>query len=95
MKKLLIVLILCILAIQFVPQRSIGQALEPRFPKSGPIPAAYRTQVYLPLLKGKRVGIFANHTATVGNKHLVDTLLVPWSYDHQSFRAGTWFSRNS
>jgi uncharacterized protein YbbC (DUF1343 family) len=27
------------------------------------------------LLKGKRVGIFANHTATVGNKHLVDTLL--------------------
>ncbi len=40
-----------------------------------PIPAAYRTQTYLPLLKGKRVGIFANHTATIGNKHLVDTLL--------------------
>lgn len=38
-------------------------------------PAAYRTQVYLPLLKGKRVGIFANHTATIGNKHLVDTLV--------------------
>lgn len=38
-------------------------------------PAAYRTQVYLPLLKGKRVGLFANHTATIGNKHLVDTLL--------------------
>ncbi len=37
-------------------------------------PAAYRTSVYLPLLKGKRVGIFANHTATVGNRHLVDTL---------------------
>lgn len=75
MKKLLIVLILCILAVQLVPQRSIGQALEPGVPKSGPIPAAYRTQVYLPLLKGKRVGIFANHTATVGNRHLVDTLL--------------------
>lgn len=39
------------------------------------IPAAYRTEVYVPLLKGKRVGIFANHTATVGNNHLVDTLL--------------------
>jgi uncharacterized protein YbbC (DUF1343 family) len=39
------------------------------------LPAAYRTEVYLPLLKGKRVGIFANHTATIGNKHLVDTLL--------------------
>ena len=39
------------------------------------LPAAYRTSVYLPLLKGKRVGIFANHTAVIGNKHLVDTLL--------------------
>ncbi|NCT95582.1 MAG: DUF1343 domain-containing protein [Chitinophagaceae bacterium] len=38
------------------------------------IPAAYRMEVYLPLLKGKRVGIFANHTATVGKRHLVDTL---------------------
>jgi uncharacterized protein YbbC (DUF1343 family) len=44
-------------------------------PLSQPVPAAYRTQVYLPLLKGKRIGVFANHTATVGNKHLVDTLL--------------------
>jgi uncharacterized protein YbbC (DUF1343 family) len=75
MKNFLIVLILCILTIHLVPQRSFGQALEPGAPKSGPVPAAYRTQVYLPLLKGKRVGIFANHTATVGNKHLVDTLL--------------------
>lgn len=40
-----------------------------------PLPAAYRTQVYLPLLKGKKVGVFANHTATIGNRHLVDTLL--------------------
>lgn len=39
------------------------------------LPAACRTEVYLPLLKGKRVGIFANHTATIGNRHLVDTLL--------------------
>ncbi|MBM3412919.1 MAG: DUF1343 domain-containing protein [Bacteroidetes bacterium] len=30
---------------------------------------------YLPLLKEKRVGIFANQTSLVGNKHLVDTLL--------------------
>lgn len=40
-----------------------------------PLPAAYRTNVYVPLLKGKRIGIFANHTATIGNRHLVDTLL--------------------
>ncbi|MEI7627235.1 MAG: DUF1343 domain-containing protein [Bacteroidota bacterium] len=37
-------------------------------------PAAYRTEAYLPLLKNKRVGIFANHTATIGNIHLVDSL---------------------
>lgn len=36
---------------------------------------AERMDVYLPLLKGKRVGIFANHTTVVGNTHLVDTLL--------------------
>jgi uncharacterized protein YbbC (DUF1343 family) len=30
--------------------------------------------VYLPLIKGKRVGIFANQTSMVGNTHLVDTL---------------------
>jgi uncharacterized protein YbbC (DUF1343 family) len=39
------------------------------------MPAAYRTQVYVPMLKGKRVAIFANHTATIGTVHLVDTLL--------------------
>jgi len=39
------------------------------------MPAAYRTNIYVPMLKGKRVAIFANHTATIGNVHLVDTLL--------------------
>ena len=38
------------------------------------IPAAERISVYLPLIKGKRVGIFANQTSMVGNSHLVDTL---------------------
>lgn len=38
------------------------------------LPAAYRTEVYLPLLQGKRVAIFANHTATIGKTHLVDSL---------------------
>src|SRR5215203_6930390 len=35
---------------------------------------AERINVYLPLLKGKSVGIFANQTSMVGNTHLVDTL---------------------
>jgi uncharacterized protein YbbC (DUF1343 family) len=36
---------------------------------------AERTEVYLPLLEGKSVGIVANQTSVVGNTHLVDTLL--------------------
>ena len=38
------------------------------------LPGAYRMPVYLPLLKNKRVGVFANHTSVVGTTHLVDTL---------------------
>jgi uncharacterized protein YbbC (DUF1343 family) len=37
-------------------------------------PGAYQTQEYLPLLKNKKVGVFANHTATIGKTHLVDSL---------------------
>lgn len=37
-------------------------------------PAAEALDKYLPLLKDKRVGLFANHTSVVGNSHLVDTL---------------------
>lgn len=44
--------------------------------QTGPIKAgAENMDAYLPLLKGKRVGIFSNHTAVVGDTHLVDTLL--------------------
>ena len=38
------------------------------------IPGAERLDVYVPLLKGKRVGVFANQTSMVGDVHLVDTL---------------------
>jgi uncharacterized protein YbbC (DUF1343 family) len=38
------------------------------------IPGAERMNVYVPLLKGKRVGVFANQTSMVGDIHLVDTL---------------------
>ncbi|RFM28803.1 exo-beta-N-acetylmuramidase NamZ family protein [Deminuibacter soli] len=37
-------------------------------------PGAYQLNQYLPLLKNKRVGIFANPTSMVGHRHLVDTL---------------------
>src|SRR5689334_767170 len=38
------------------------------------IPAAERTGSYLPLLKNKRVAVFANNTSMVQDVHLVDTL---------------------
>ena len=36
---------------------------------------AQRMEEYLPLLRGKRVGVVTNHTGMVGMRHLVDTLL--------------------
>lgn len=36
---------------------------------------AERTSEYLPLLKGKRVALLVNQTATLGDTHLVDSLL--------------------
>jgi uncharacterized protein YbbC (DUF1343 family) len=38
------------------------------------VTGAERLSVYVPMLKGKKVGIFANQTSMVGRTHLVDTL---------------------
>ena len=39
------------------------------------VPGAEQLDEYLPLLKGKKVGIMGNQTSMVGDKHLVDALL--------------------
>lgn len=39
------------------------------------LPGAWQTEEYFPLLKNKKVGIFANQTSVIGNTHLIDTLL--------------------
>ena len=39
------------------------------------IPGASRTEVYFPMLKGKRLAVFANNTSMIGNVHLVDSML--------------------
>jgi len=39
------------------------------------LPADYRVDTYLPLLKGKRVALIINQCSKIGNKLLVDTLL--------------------
>jgi uncharacterized protein YbbC (DUF1343 family) len=39
------------------------------------IVGAARTDAYLPLLHGKRVALFSNHTGMVGSKHTLDVLI--------------------
>lgn len=38
------------------------------------LPGAYQTSLYVPVLKDKRVAIFANQTSVIGQIHLVDSL---------------------
>lgn len=59
----------------FLSSFFVTMAQKSSHTSNGPILAgAERVQVYLPLIKGKKVGIFANQTSMVGNTHLVDTL---------------------
>ncbi len=39
------------------------------------IPGDEQTDRYFPLLEGKRIAIFSNHTGMIGDKHLLDVLL--------------------
>ncbi len=39
------------------------------------LPGAFNTAEYLPMLRGKKIGIVANHTSLINNTHLVDTLI--------------------
>lgn len=43
--------------------------------QSSILPGADQLEEYLPLLKGKKVGIMGNQTSIVGDEHLVDALL--------------------
>jgi len=45
------------------------------FSRTPVLPGSYDIQAYLPLMKGKKVAIIANHTSVVDGVHLVDTLL--------------------
>jgi uncharacterized protein YbbC (DUF1343 family) len=61
----------CCLAVLLNCYWVIAQPLN----NSSIITGAERMQVYLPMLKGKSVAVFANQTSMVRNTHLVDTLL--------------------
>ena len=76
--NLLILLASSLIFLSCSAQKNGQQAIDNKQQATGNdhriIPAAERITVYLPLIKGKRVGIFANQTSMVGNAHLVDTL---------------------
>ena len=71
MKKWLIYLMVILLNGYWVS----GQPATKQMNNTAIIPGAERMEVWLPLLKGKSVAVFANPTSMVGNIHLVDTLL--------------------
>lgn len=65
MKKLIIsILLLCTLSLQAFAQTD-----------ERAITGDEQTSEYFPLLEGKRIAIFSNHTGMIGNKHLLDVLL--------------------
>ena len=61
------------------------------------ITGAERMDQYLPLIKGKRVGMVVNHTSIVGTEpiHLLDTLLKQKSRYSESLCTGTGFRGNA
>ena len=72
MKFSIFILVLFIIFSSCAAQKNNSPVIQDRAARI--IPGAERVNVYVPLIKGKRIGIFANQTSMVGNTHLVDTL---------------------
>lgn len=73
MKKSAILYLLIV--INFLNQCSGGGKTPSSPEKEKIIVGAARTGAYLPLLRGKRIAVLANHSSLIGKVHLVDTLL--------------------
>ncbi len=77
MKKIGLLLIMGITAMLNISAQTKQAVKRSQLPKQkikAILPGAYQIKEYLPMLQGKRVGIFANNTATINGVHLVDTL---------------------
>src|SRR5215471_17468059 len=72
--KLIVVLFSTITFINCCAQKTEKPHPTSKAPQLKILAGAERINVYLPYLKGKRVGVFANQTSVVGHTHLVDTL---------------------
>jgi uncharacterized protein YbbC (DUF1343 family) len=71
MKLLSLIALLSTTLISF----SCAQRLSPVKHVEVILPGAAQPSLYLPLIKGKSVAVFANNTSMIGNTHLVDSLL--------------------
>ncbi len=72
----LIVLAFCVLLCMAPSPAPLDDAHRLAYTKDAEIiPGAWQTDAYFFILKGKRVAVVGNHTSTVGDTHLVDTLL--------------------
>jgi uncharacterized protein YbbC (DUF1343 family) len=74
MKTIPFLVVLLLLVKLSLPQKG-GAVRNPSSAVAEIRPGAERMDLYLPLLKGKSVGIFANQTSVAGKSHIVDTLL--------------------
>src|SRR5437588_8912327 len=70
--SLILCMLSCCICGTAVAQTSVTK--KQRLDNEKIIPGAERLSAYLPLIKGKKVGVFANQSSLVGPTHLVDTL---------------------
>lgn len=73
----LIPLIVCALLSCGLQARSLvkAESTAPERTNDAITPAADQLEAYLPLLKGKKVGLMGNQTSVIGKEHLVDVLI--------------------
>lgn len=70
MQKIFFFLVVCVMSVAANAQsKKVALSNEKII-----LPGAFQTEEYLPLLKGKKVGIFANQTSVIGSTHLIDSL---------------------
>ena len=72
LKFILVFILICQIKLLFSQNYKIdGIIITAKDIKTG----ADQTEVYLPLLKNKQIGIVSNQTSLIGKTHLIDSLL--------------------
>jgi uncharacterized protein YbbC (DUF1343 family) len=74
MKKEILALLSTFLCAYFTACSQPASVQHVEVNKTKTVPAAERIDAYLPVLKNKRVAVYANNTSMVKDVHLVDTL---------------------